>query len=353
MTNEGKEIREEDLLPNFAEEDEKFKSLPEIDRKFAYVQQGIATVHSINTIDSRIRSLSIQMAECVPDARIEELKIISSRCDDLNPDKIQDISSGFIRQLMTVGDKSFKFVCPESIKKKLPVNIQDLDTLNFERTMIMMLKSSSETIATWEAWKDRLHKAFDEKVSDEVKKIIASPDGIEEYINEYYNTKANDETLDDTTRNRFAEIIKWSNYAYTLEPLINSIKETIRKSGSSKSIMHGYRNNAKVIIADANKVCKEKGFTFPPHILGSSLEVKLLGSDYKSYEFLFPFIVARYIKYLGSNMSDMQKIFITQLFTVMMYIIRRDENNSKQTEKIVDKFTPAFKSLIDTIINRI
>jgi hypothetical protein len=353
MDEKLKEITEEDLLPKFAEEDEKFKKLPETDKKFAYVQQGIATIHSINTIQRQIRELSLQMLECIPDAKLEEVKIISSRCDDINPEEMNDLSAGFMHQLLTVNDKTFKFVCPESVKKKLPMDIEELDNLNFNRSMVMLFKSSSETIATWNAWMQKLYNAYNEKVSDEIKSIISSPDKIEEYINSYYEIKSNDESLDEATREKFKETIKWSNYAYTLEPIIINIKEVIRKSGSSKSIIYGYRNNARVTIKDANKICTEKGFTFPPHILGKSLEVQLLGENYEDYKYLFPYLIARYIKYIGVNMSGMQKVFLTQLFTVMMYIIRRDENNSALTEKIVARFTPAFKELIETIVKSI
>ena len=353
MDEKMKEITEEDLFKKFAEEDEKFKNLPEVDKKFAYVQQGIATIHSINTIERQIRELTMQVVECIPDASKDIIKIIASRCDDLNPNELNDLSAGFIKQLMTVEGKTYKFVCPDGIKSKLPMDVSDLDKLNFNRSMIMIMKSSSENIATWQAWIDRLKKAYDLKVTEEIKRIISSPDNIEEYIEEYYRLKSEDESLSEEIRNRYKETIKWSDYAYTLEPLIESIKETIRKSGSSKSIIYGYRNNAKVTIADADKVCKEKGFTFPPHVFGSSIETKLLGDKYSKYEYLFPYLIARYIKYLGVNMSNMQKVFITQLFTVMMYIIRREEDNSNLTDKIVKRFSPAFKELMDTIINRI
>lgn len=347
-----KEIKEEDLLVNFSKIDEKFENLSDKDKQFAYVQQGISTVQSINTVDTRIRALAKELCACIPDATVDVIKIISSRCDDLNPDELNDLSNGFIQQLLTVDGKTYQFVCPDSIKSKLPMDIKELDKLNFNRSMVMVFKTSSENIATWQTWKEKLQKALDEKVSDEVKAILASPDKMEAYTDEYYNYKANDPNVPEDSRKQFAEIIKWHNYAYTLEPIITSIKATIKKSGSAKSIMYGYRNNAPVTINDAAKVCKSKGFTFPPHILANSIETKLFGEKYEKYKYLLPYLVARHIKYLGNDMSNFEKIFITQLFTVMMYMVRMDEKN-ETCAKIKEKFEPGVKELLDVVISNI
>jgi len=345
---------DEELMAKFDTESEEFNKLSDIDKKFAYVQRGIATVHSINTIETQIRNLSLNIHSCIPDATLEEVKIISSRCDDLNPNELNDLSMGFIQQLLTIEGKTFKFVCPDSFKSKMPMDINELDPLNFNRSMIMTLKTASENVATWNAWKDKLHRAYDDKVSDEVKKIISSPDNMEDYLNEYYNQKINDETVPQEVRDRIKETLKWNDYAYTLEPILENIKHVIRKSGNATSIIYGYRNNAKVTIADANKICKEKNFTFPPHVLSSSIETKLFGEKYKDYEYLLPYLVARYIKYLGVNMTAMQKVFVTQLFTIMLYIIRGDEvDNGGRVKRITERFSPALEELLETIINHL
>jgi hypothetical protein len=165
----------------------------------------------------------------------------------------------------------------------------------------------------------------------------------------YYKFKSTDPNVDEEHRKNFAEVYKWHNYAYTLEPIIKSVTATIRKSGSSRSIIYGFRNNARVAIADAAKACKNCRITFPPQLLHRSIEEKLFGDKYEKYKYLLQFLVARHIKYLGNDITKYDKVFITQLFTILLYLVRMDGNN-KGTDRIANRVKPAIQELLDIVI---
>ena len=343
-------LSDEELFQKFNEESESFKALPEIDKRFALVQQAIAATHAYNMLETQIRSIAIDVTECLPDAPREVVKIITSRCDDINPNEIDNLSNGFITQLLTVDGKTYKLTCSDKIKSQLPEGIEELDSLNFKRAALMSFKTASENIATWNAWAEKLRRAVLDRVSDEVKKIIATPDTLEDYMTNYYRFKSTDPNVPEELRKRFVDIVKWNEYAYTLEPIIESLKNTIRKSGSTNSILYGFANNARVVFRDADKACKANGFNFPPHILNINIEKDLLGEPYDKYPFLTQYLIARYVKYVGTDMTKNEKVFITQLFTEMMYLVRMKDKDDKTCNKVVAKLLAGVKQMLDTVI---
>ena len=76
----------------------------------------------------------------------------------------------------------------------------------------------------------------------------------------------------------------------------------------------------------------------------------LFGDKYNDYKNLLLFLWARYLKYVGSNITDSDKIFITNFHTHLVMLKRSDDWKKNANFNIMKN---AIEDILDTVINNI
>lgn len=337
-------------FPEFETDSEFMKDLTDIDKEFVLVQQGIAAVNAMNAVETQIAVACRMIRECFVDAPTSIIQIIVARLADVKAEEIDKLSMGFIIETLTVEDKKYDLKLPSHVESQFPPNLKDLDELTFSRAVIALLKRTDEQVATSNMWLNNLRKNFNEKISEKVKHIIATPDSLHEYTMYYYKTKLDSPDLPEEQRAALEKTLKYAEYAVTLEPIFESIKTRMdSKKSSSNSILYGYKNQFLNVMKAAEKACRSNNLSFPRGII-TNIEEKFFGKDmYKNYPGLLAFIVARHIKF-NSNMSKYDKVFLANLLSYMLQIARSDENDDK-CKNLKDDMRPNVKKLLDLVIN--
>ena len=331
-----------------------FEKLKDEDKKFVKVQEAMSIIHAINMLEGHTHIMLRKLQGCFPQTPYESVKIIMTRLDDIKSEEVQKLSLGFIKtELFTIDGKEVQFKLPENLDDE---TIRKHDELNYYRAGVMMLKLNNEQIAAHQTYINKLKDKFSKEVDSDIKTIISSVDSLNEYTETYYNWKLNDPDTDETTRKNIEKTLQYVNYAITLEPIKNDLNALLKKKGSLQSVMYNFRHQSSRIVDDADKACKSMGITFP-YALISNMEAKFFGSEkYEKYKYLFTFLIARHVRYYGNNSNLYDKIFLTQLFSNLVYITRSSDdplNKADGTSKLKAKMKPYVQELLDLVINHI
>ena len=342
-----------EALPDLKKPDA-FEHLKDEDKKFIKVQEAMSIIHGINMLEAHSHMMLRKLQGCFPQTPYESVKIIMTRLDDIKNDEVQKLSLGFIKtELFTINGKEAQFKLPENLDDE---TIRKHDELNYYRAGVMMLKLNNEQIAAHQDYIARLKEKFDKEVDSDIKTIISSVDSMNEYTETYYSWKLNDPDTDEVTKTNIEKTLEYVNYAITLDPIKKDLNALLKKKGSLQSVMYNFRNQSSRIIDDADKACKAMGITFP-YALISNMEAKFFGPDkYDKFKYLFAFLIARHVRYYGNNVSLYDKIFITQLFSNLVYITRSSDdplNKADGTAKLKAKMKPNVQELLDLVINHI
>ena len=331
-----------------------FEKLKDEDKKFIKVQEAMSIIHGINMLEGHIHIMLRKLQGCFPQTPYETIKIISSRLDDIKPEEVQNLSLGFIKtEIFTIDGKEVQFKLPENLHDDA---IRQHDELNYYRAGVMMLKLNNQQIVAHQEYISKLKTKFDKDVDPEIKEIISTVDSMNDYTESYYNWKLNDPDTDETTKHNIEKTLESVNNAISLEPIKKDLNALLKKKGTLQSVMYNFRNQSSRIIDDANKACKSIGITFP-YALISNMEAKFFGPDkYDKFKFLFTFLIARHVRYYGSNATIYDKIFLSQLFSNLVYITRSSDdplNNKDGSSKLKAKMKPYVQELLDLVINHI
>lgn len=331
--------------------DAELDKLSEIDKAFIKVNQSVALARTINAIETKIVLTCKAFREYFPDADIETIKIIGSRIDDIKDEEVDTLTMGFIESLITVEGKRYEIQTPALVEKRFGAELKKLSKIDYYRALIGVIKGTSNEIDISAKRKDEFKKIFDEKVDDKYKEIIASPDKLEKFTTEYYNAKINDPNTSDEMKEKLQKTLVWTEYAYTLQPIIDSVRKILQDKRSTSSIVYGYNNQAAGIFKTAVKNCQTNNITFPLKAL-TGIEVVLLGDKYKKHQHLFTYLAAWYIRHLGVNIDPYQKIFITQLISLITQVSQhKDAKENDPTAEIKEKMRGGVKNLLDLVID--
>ena len=330
-----------------------FDSLKDEDKKFVKVQEGMTIIHAINMLEGHINIMTRKLQACFPRTPYETVKIIMSRLNDIKNDEVQNLSLGFIKtELFTVDGKEEYFKLPENLDDE---NIRKNDELNYLRAGVMMLKLNDEQIAAHMTYITKLKEKFDNNVTDDVKVIIASVDSLNDFTEEYYNWKLNDPDTNETVKNNIRKTLEYMEYAVNLKPIRDDLEDLCKRKGNLSSVMYNFRNQSSRIADSAAKACKAMNITFPNQII-TEMESKFFGPDkYKDYKYLLSFLIARHVRYYGNRATLYDKIFLTQLFSNLVYISRSSTDPSKDmgVSKLKAKMKPHVESLLNFVIKHI
>jgi hypothetical protein len=333
-------------------QDNDLDKLSDIDKDFIKLNKAIAIARTINALDTKIVYTCILFREFFPEADIETIKTIGARIDDIDKKEVENISMGFINSLLTVNDKKYELAVPGAVNEHFGEDLKQLSKIDYYRAIIGLIKGTSDDLDSVAKKKAEFTKKFEEDVDDRFKKIIASPDKIEEYTSEYYKKKIEDPNTDDATKEALQETLKWVGYAYTLEPILSTIRNIYQEKGTTSSVMYGYRNRASGVFQAAVKTCAKHQISFPLKAI-SGIEGYLLGEKYKKNDHLFAYLLAWYIKYRSAAMTRYEKIFITQVLSIVTEIAqhKNDQKEINPTNDIKEKFSPNLKVLIDLVVD--
>lgn len=310
-------------------------ALDEDERIRTYINFGMQLVNQINQVEVHIHEISKLVRMLIPEP-IEDIKILLARLEDIEPDKIEELSLGFIKQTFIVNGRNLKVTFPE---------VGEVNDLEFYRLVIHELKTLDEITGMYVNIISELRNKFNTKIPDEVKKLLSNVEELDEWMINNIKKKIEDASLTDKQRKQFEEQLKYMEYSYTLTPIIENVRKQIESKGSS-SILHGYRNNSANVLAAAINICKEKGILFPFQMY-DNIEKKLLGDKYKPYNNLFSFLIARYIKYRKNELTDNEKIFLTNLNSHLV-VLKRAKDLSK-VEKTASRLTKAIDELLGLV----
>jgi hypothetical protein len=272
---------------------------------------------------------------------VDILKIILSRLEDINPMEIDNLSSGFIENLFTIDGNPVKITIPE---------VGDIDNIEYKRFVIRQIKICDEQVAVAVEYAKDIKKKYEEEIPDDVKAMVADMVATDEWVTNYLKKKANDPNMSDAMRAEFNEKLKYRDYAVTLEPLIKSIKEQIeRRKDGSESIRRAFFTDRERILKAAINVSSRRNFSFPFQMM-TDLDKKLFpeGKYEEKYRNLFIFLLARYIKYRSEAITDMEKIFFTNLCSNLV-ILNRPGAIEKYPE-LADKMRKSIGECMDMVV---
>ena len=318
---------------------ETLKDMSEDDKTFFYLNAGIMYVSALNTIDRGIREHERMIRMIIPEP-IEDIKILLSRIADIKQEEIKDLSSGFLQNLFTINDKTLKITFPE---------VGEVDETEFKRIVVEQIKNSDAEVASANEIKKEIIKQFEEDIPADRIVMLKDPIAMDDWVIDYFKKQAARDDISKEQKEDFVKKLEAKNKSYTLEPLKNSITNVINTKNNSSSIIHGFRYEHERILKSAIKTCHAANITFPFQLF-TDIENLLFGDKYNDYKNLLLFLWARYLKYVGSNITDSDKIFITNFHTHLVMLKRSDDWKKNANFNIMKN---AIEDILDTVINNI
>ena len=324
-----------------------FDKLKDEDKQYVKVQQAIMYVQSMNTIETSIFQIEEDIRHRILTTS-DNIKIIGSRIADINESKINELSLDFIKNIFVIDGKEIPLRMPElngfddSIYK---------DDIEFYRLLVSYLKTYDKNLSDARTWLNKVKEKYISDIDEHTRELVSDFETLSDYIDNYFKNKLNSNDITDEQRKGIEEVLKWSEYGVTLEPVYNNLKEQFEEKGSLSSLFHNYRKNIKNIVEGAYKVCDNIGIRYPYRLI-DDIESKIFTEQeyeaYKEYKFLLMFIVSRYIKYLGSSVKPNEKIFLNQMIANLVVLSRIEENHP--SNKLLEKMKPNIKKILDFVI---
>lgn len=338
-------------LPKFELEDlalnEKYQQCSETDKFYMQVQQAMYATSTINVVEAYLRQMVQKIFACFPGVDRETVKIIVARIEDIKMDKVDSLSMGFMEQLFTLDEHRINAALPKEIDSE--GTMKELDPLLYHRMLIGLIRALDEQLEQAHNWLQSAIALFHEKVPEEIREILGSPDKMMNYTNTFFKKKLEDPNLPEADKRAIVNVLTNAEYAYTLKPIIDQLQAQVQRDGNLKSLRYNYNNRAMAISKAAVAACQKIGITFPTEVI-ANIEERLLGEDYKDQKYLFSFIIARYIKHKG-ELNEFDKVFLSNLFANIVQIARSsdipEQDNCKELKA---KFKPALKKVLDIVI---
>jgi hypothetical protein len=319
---------------------EKFKSLPEDEQKFILIRAGMLYNNCINTIERVIAEMEHMVRTLVPET-IDVLKILLARLEDINPEKIDKLSAGFIENTFTIDGRKLRVTLPE---------VGDYDDTEFKRAVIRQIKVCDEQVAVAVEYLKQVKEKYQEDIPNNIKELLSNTVETDKWVTEFIKSRINNSDMSDKMREEFQKKLEYKEYGYTLKPIIDSIRNHLdRRTDGSASILKGfYINNEKVLEAAVN-VCSNVNVTFPFQMM-IDLDSKLFeeGKYDKKYRNLIVYLIARYIRYRAESIDEFDKVFLTTLFANMVMLNR--PGAIEKYPDIADKMRKSIGTCMDLVV---
>jgi hypothetical protein len=342
-------------LPKFElddlEKNEEFQKHSETDKFYMRLQQAMFATNTINIVEAYVRQLVQKIFQCFPNTDKETVKIIVARIEDIKLEKVDELSMGFLTELFTLDDKKIPAALPKEIDSE--GTMKELDELLYYRMLVGLIRALDEQLEQAHTWLQSAIALFQEKVPEEIRRILGNPDAMNAYIEDFFQKKLDDPNLPDADKQAVRNMLTAAEKAITLEPIYKELEAQCKKQGNLRSVLYNFSNRADAFAKAAYNGCKRIGITFPTEFI-SNIEEKLFGEDYKKYKYLFSFLVARYIKYKDHSLDQYDKVFLSHLFANVVQIARSsdipEQDNCKELKA---KFKPYLKKTLDLVIQNL
>ena len=193
---------------------------------------------------------------------------------------------------------------------------------------IKYLKMSRVTFEQVDAEFTKMDAAVSE-FGDEVNKIVNERGSLNKVIMEDLKKVLDDENAEASAKENAEKVLKGLENAKTLVPLFD-LYTTISTENTLKEL----KDESKRIstLKAYSRVCKENGIDAKLLKLGG-FEV-CLDEKYSTYKNLFIFIIARYVKYLGSKIREPQNLsFVVQLTNYVRTMMMGETTPQYQADK--------------------
>ena len=317
---------------------EEFEKLPEDDKKFVMINTAMVYHNGINAIERLLIEMQKIVQALVPETP-DVLKILLARLEDIDPRKIDELSAGFIANTFIIDGKELKVTLPE---------VGEYDDLEYKRFVIRQIKVCDEQAAVAVEYLTELKKYYMEEIPKDVRELLRNNLEVDKWVEGYFRRKANDPSTSPEEKAHFQQMMKYRDYAYTLAPIIDSIKRQIEKNGNPDSIIKGFFLENDRVLKAAINVSSKKNFKFPFQMC-SDLDSKLFGDKYdKKYRNLFLYLLARHIKYRGDMITEYERVFFTALMANMV-ILNRPGGIEKYPD-LADKLRKSIGECMDLVI---
>ena len=303
MVAKGDKLRAANFLMNLKTTRKQLESQKDmVNQKINFMFTG--TPEQIDLIQARVSEVT---EEAIKKAKIEDLKQffifddkeVALNYDDMLPDKDKrEAYREFLLYLKSIADADGE------INKEIS-KIDDLIT-HFDPDMV----EKSNDVYVWD-----------------------------DYIYNLFNERLNDPNTDDKEKARIQRIIDVRESAFTLTPIIDSLKAEIAQ-GKRSSMMYAFRNRFTDTLKKAERYARENGFNIYFHMV-DDIEGQIGLTEWRN---IFIYLFARYIKFNYNHLSKIDNAFIAQ---VIENLIMLKKNQLKEPGRT--KFVNAIKEIVNIL----
>ena len=303
MVAKGDKLRAANFLMNLKTTRKQLESQKDmVNQKINFMFTG--TPEQIDLIQARVSEVT---EEAIKKAKIEDLKQffifddkeVELNYDDMLSDKDKkEAYREFLLYLKTIDDADGE------INKEI-ANIDELIT-HFDPDMV----EKSNDVYVWD-----------------------------EYIYNLFNERLNDPNTDEKEKARIQRIIDVRESAYTLTPIIDSLRAEIAE-GRRASLLYAFHNRFTDTLKKAERYAHENGFNIYFHMV-DDIESQIGLTEWRN---IFIYLFARYIKFNYNHLSKIDNAFIAQVIENLIMLKKGQLKEPGRT-----KFANAIKEIVEIL----
>ena len=325
-----------DIVSGLIGEDyDKFKDANNPDvKEFLNVMKSMEIRSLINNLGHQHREMMNKILYMLP-MGVEESKIIMARLGDMTDEMIDNLSDIDIEKILTIDDVvSGNFTEPP-----------DGVTIEYKRDVLKLIAATKLEIEEKDDVIELLEEKYNEITDERIESIVVRKD-FDQYVLDYYTKQLERTDITDEIRERLMAMQNMLICARTLEPIKANLYKQLEERGS-KSLLEGFRTRKVDMMDSATNNLSQFGMKFPFQLM-INLEENLFGAEYKEYNNLFIYILARHIHHQGSDELFEQLPFISTLITNLVTICREMDSLD---EEFIRVRTESIRDIIDKVIN--
>lgn len=337
VPDEYEETKEEIVDGLIGVDYDKFKNVDNPDvKEFLNVMKSMEIRSLINNLGHQHREMMNKILYMLP-MGIEESKIVMARLGDMTDEMIDKLSDSDIEKILTIdGVVVGKFTEPP-----------DGTTIDYKRDVLKLVAATKLEVEEKDEVIELLEEKYKEITDDHIESIVIRKD-FDQYVLDYYTKQLNRTDITDTLRERLLQTQTMLLSSRTLEPLKVSLYKQLEERGT-KSLLEGFRTRKVDMMDSATNALMAFGMKFPFQLM-VNMEELLFGEEYKEYNNLFIYILARYIHHQKAEDLMNQLPFISTLITNLV-TIHRDIDTLD--EEFIATRTNAIRDILDKIITMV
>ena len=260
----------------------------------------------------------------------EQIDLIQARVSEVTEDAIKKAKIEDLKQFFVFDN--------EEVALNYDEMLSDKDKKEAYREFLLYLKSVADAdgeINTEIRKIDDLIDRFDPEMLEKSKDVYVW----DEYIYNLFNERLADPNIDDKERARIQRIIDVRESAYTLTPIIDSLKEEISQ-GRRSSLLYAFRNRFTDTLKKAERYANENGFNIYFSMV-DNIEEQIGLTDWRN---IFVYLFARYIKFNYNHLSKIDNAFIAQVIENLIMLKKGQLKEPGRT-----KFVNAIKEIVNIL----